>query len=129
MRTMCRPALLLTLALVMLAGCASSGGPSVSGFPLLGSRVVSVGDDVVIRLPTTAAGGSKWRVTSFDSVMLRRAHRPVLERGSNGRPEWVVRFVARTPGETEIVFTRQALSADGRGSIGERTRFTVRIRG
>ena len=47
---------------------------------------------------------------------------------SDGRPEWTIRFVARNPGNCEIVLTRRLLGPDGEGEIGERRRYRIRIR-
>jgi predicted secreted protein len=119
----------ISLLLVVISGCASSSTPSVSGFGLGNDRVVSRGDEVVILLPASSeTGRSKWRLTSFDSRMLTVTQTPRLEAtGSSGRPQWTVRFVARTPGETEVVLTRNAVGSDGVGTVGERMRFKITI--
>ena len=116
--------LVLALALALVFGCAaSSSEPTASGRGLGGIHRVSVGDELVLRFPASKQTGlAKWRLTSFDSLMLRVTQRPRLE----GK-HWVLRFAARTPGETDVVVTRTATGPDGSGSIGERRRFRVRI--
>ncbi len=117
--------LVLALALALVFGCAaSSSEPTASGRGLGGIHRVSVGDELVLRFPASKQTGlSKWRLSSFDSLMLRVTQRPRLE----GK-QWVLRFAARTPGETDVVVTRTATNPDGSGSIGEQRRFRVRIR-
>jgi hypothetical protein len=124
-----RPSVVIALALVLLAGCASSSStdPSVSGFAMGSTRNVSRGDEVVIRLPAAEGGATKWRVASFDSRMLGMTQRPRLDPGAEGRPgEWTVRFEARAIGETEVVLT--STGAGGTVAAGERRRFRIRIR-
>ena len=92
------------------------------------TRVVGLGDEIVIRFPGVAATGApRWRLTSFDSLMMSLSQRPRLEDDTRGGRRWTIRFTARTPGETEVVITRTAVDADGRGTIGERRRFRIRI--
>ncbi len=115
----------------MLAGCATTSGsvPSVAGARGGGSLTVSFGDELVIRIPGSAqSSAATWRVSSFDSLMLRQTQAARRGTGSDGRPEWTVRFVARTPGNCEIILTRTLLGPDGKGEIGERRRYRVRIR-
>ena len=121
----------LSLVLVAVAGCASTSRsePSVAGSTGSGTRTVSLGDEVVVRIPGSAQQGvASWRVSSFDSVMLRR--RQPLRRGTDrdGIPEWTVRFEARTPGNCFIVLTRTSLGPDGTGEVGETRRIQLRIR-
>ncbi len=114
-----------------LAGCATTSGslPTVAGSSGGSTRTVSVGDELVIRIPGSAQGGAAtWRVSSFDSLMLRRTQTARRGTGTDGRPEWTARFVARTPGNCEIVLTRTRPGPDGKGEIGERRRYRVRIR-
>jgi hypothetical protein len=120
------------LALALLGGCesstsTSSGKPSVSGRTVVpgGTRTVSRGEDVVIRIPAADSGKTKWRLTEFDSRMLRLTQRARLDRTNDGRLEWTFRFEARTVGTTEIVLQRTAASS---GDVGERRRITIRIR-
>jgi len=124
MPTRCCHVLVLILGLALACGCASSSSePTVSGRGIGGIHRVSVGDELVLRCPVSKQTGvAKWRLTSFDSMMLRVTQRPRLE-GS----QWILRFVARTPGNTDVVVTRTATGPDGSGSIGERRRFRVRI--
>ena len=114
----------------MLAGCATTSGsvPSVAGSTGSGTRTVSVGDELVIRIPGSAQGAATWRVSSFDSLMLQRTQTARRGTAGDGRPEWTARFVARTPGNCEIVLTRTLLGPDGGGEVGERRRYRVRIR-
>ena len=124
-------ALSLLLLGATLAGCATTSGsvPSVAGSRGGGTRTVSVGDELVIRIPGSARGGAAtWRVSSFDSLMLRQTQPARRGTARDGRPEWTVRFVARTPGNCEIILTRTLLGPDGKGEIGERRRYRVRIR-
>ncbi len=124
-------ALSLLLLGATLAGCATTSGsvPSVAGSRGGGTRTVSVGDELVIRIPGSAQGGAAtWRVSSFDSLMLRRTQIARRGTGRHADPEWTVRFVGRTPGNCEIVLTRTLLGRDGQGEIGERRRYRVRIR-
>ncbi len=117
--------LVVALALTLVFGCATSSStePTASGRGLGGIHRISVGDELVLRMPVSKqTGTAKWRLTSFDSMMLRVTQRPRLE-----GTQMVLRFVARTPGETDVVVTRTATSPDGSGSIGERRRFRVRI--
>jgi hypothetical protein len=120
----------LVLHGAILAGCATTSGsvPSVAGSTGSSTRTVSVGDELVIRIPGAAQGAATWRVSSFDSLMLQRTQTARRGTGSDGRPEWTVRFVARTPGNCEIVLTRTQLGADGDGEVGERRRYRIRIR-
>ena len=121
----------LLLLSAILAGCASTSRsvPSVAGSTGGGTRTVSLGDELVIRIPGSAQqGAAAWRVTSFDSLRLRRSQPPRRGTDSDGRPEWTVRFVARNPGNCEIVLTRRLLGPDGEGEIGERRRYRIRIR-
>ena len=114
----------MALALSLVFGCAASSStePTASGRGLGGIHRISVGDELVLHFPVSKTGAAKWRLTSFDSLMLRVTQRPRLE-----ARQWVLRFVARTPGETDVVVTRTATNPDGSGSIGERRRFRVRI--
>jgi hypothetical protein len=126
------PGLLLTLA-VILIGCeastSTSAGPSVSGSGMGNTRSVRVGDEVVLRMPASRqTGAAKWRIAEFDSRMLSLTQRPRLEPAGEGAAQWTTRFVARTPGETEVVFRRTAVSSDAPGEVGERRRFRIRIR-
>jgi hypothetical protein len=116
--------LVLILGLALACGCASSSSePTASGRGIGGIHRVSVGDELVLRFPVSKqTGAAKWRLTSFDSMMLRVTQRPRLE-GS----QVVIRFAARTPGETDVIVTRTATGPDGSGSVGERRRFRVRI--
>ncbi len=61
--------------------------------------------------------------------MLQRTQGFRLAAGSSGRLEWTIRFVARNPGQTDLVFRRQAVGPSGSGEIGERFRFRIRIMG
>ena len=133
MRLRSTPALVapLLLLIAMLAGCATTSGsvPLVAGSSGGGTRTVSLGDELVIRIPGSAqAVAPSWRVSSFDSLMLRRTQTSRRGTGSDGRPEWTARFVARTPGNCEITLTRTLLGPDGEGEIGERRRYPIRIR-
>ncbi len=116
--------LVLVLGLTVAGGCASSSSePTASGRGIGGIHRVSVGDELVLRFPVSKqTGTAKWRLTSFDSLMLRVTQRPRME-GS----QVVLRFAARTPGETDVIVTRTATGPDGSGSVGERRRFRVRI--
>ncbi len=118
------PALVPALVLTLVFGCAaSSSEPTASGRGLGGIHRVSVGDELVLRFPASKqTGAAKWRLNSFDSLMLTVTQRPRLEGN-----QWVLRFAARTPGNTDVVVTRTATGPDGAGSIGERRRFQVRI--
>lgn len=120
----------MTIVLVVAGGCASSrSGPVIVGSIGVGTHTVSVGDEVVIRIPgDPGTGAAPWRVSSYDSVMLRLAQAARPATGSDGRTQWTVRFVARTPGNSDIVLTRVAVGTDGTGEIGERRRFKIRIR-
>ena len=121
-RTCC---LALALAVTLACGCASSSSePSVSGRGLGGIHRVSVGDELVLRFPASKqTGAAKWRLSSFDSLMLTVTQRPRRE-----GDQWIMRFAARTPGDTDVVVTRTATGPDGSGSVGERRRFQIRIR-
>ena len=102
---------------------------SLAGGAGSGTRTVSRGNEVVIRFPGAArTGAATWRVSSFDSKMLRPTQRARRGTGSDGRPEWTARFVARNPGNCEIVLTRVAVGPDGEGEVGETRRFRIRIR-
>ena len=116
--------LVLILGLTLACGCASSSSePTASGRGIGGIHRLSVGDELVLRFPASKQTGlAKWRLTSFDSMMLRVTQRPRLE-GS----QWILRFVARTPGNTDVVVTRTTTGPDGSGSVGERRRFQIRI--
>jgi len=124
MPTRCCHVLVLILGLALACGCASSSSePTVSGRGIGGIHRVSVGDELVLRLPVSKqTGAAKWRLTSFDSMMLRVTQRPRLEGN-----QVILRFAARTPGETDVIVTRTATGPDGSGSVGERRRFRVRI--
>lgn len=117
-------AVVLVLAATIVCGCASSSSePTASGRGIGGIHRVKVGDELVLRFPASQqTGTAKWRLTSFDSLMLTVTQRPQLE----GK-QWVMRFAARTPGDTDVVVTRTATGTDGSGSVGERRRFQVRI--
>jgi hypothetical protein len=89
-------ALIVLIACFALSGCASKNDPQLSGFGLFNSRTVTQGEMVTLKIPTPE-GTPLWRIVSFDSVML--AQRGFYADGS----DMVVRYEARTPGETEIV--------------------------
>ncbi|MHC5025104.1 MAG: hypothetical protein ACYTGG_14570 [Planctomycetota bacterium] len=126
------PALVALILLLSAAACSPPrGDPTVSGGFVMGdTRTVSVGDEIVIRFPAQdRTGAAKWRLTSFDSALLRLTQRPQLTpTGQDGSPEWTVRFVARMGGITEVVLTRSLPGADGTGEVGERRRFRIRVR-
>ena len=115
----------MALAVTLACGCASSSSePSVSGRGLGGIHRVSVGDELVLRFPASKqTGAAKWRLSSFDSLMLTVTQWPRRE-----GDQWIMRFAARTPGDTDVVVTRTATGPDGSGSVGERRRFQIRIR-
>lgn len=119
------PACAALLALVLALGC--SGGPSASGgIAIAGTRFVSVGDEVTFRLPASEESGvTQWALDSFDSTMLRLGTRPRLETGGPS-PEWVVRFIARRPGTTQVSF-RRTTAGEGSAPAGERRAFRIRI--
>ncbi|MCP3902386.1 MAG: protease inhibitor I42 family protein [Planctomycetes bacterium] len=121
-------AIMILAVSISLTACSSSG-PTVSGFGFGNSRLVSVGDPVVIRLPaSTRTGQAEWRLTSFDSGRLQLVQRPTLEAaGSSSRRQWTVRFVARGFGDTTVEFSRVQLRDDGGGRLGETRRFTISV--
>lgn len=118
-------ALVVVLTSTIVCGCASSASePTASHRGIGGIHRVSVGDELVIRMPASKeTGAAKWRLASFDSLMLTVTQRPQLE-----GTQWVMRFAARTPGDTDVVVARTAPGSDGSGSVGERRRFQVSIR-
>lgn len=82
-------------------GCASSD-PQVSGVGLFDRRHVSVGETVTIKLPIDPAAGDGWRLTQFDSAILR----PQPGSGEIDGRRVTYEFVASMPGEANLVFTR-----------------------
>jgi hypothetical protein len=96
----------MTGVLTVVCGC-QSNQPSVSGFALGDTRIVSVGDLVELRAPIREDGSRAWRVTSYDSFYLTLTRRPTLVEVAPGRFEIVAVARARVPGETQIVMTEQ----------------------
>jgi len=114
------------LAFMFLTGCASSGAPVTGSRDR--TRTVSVGNEVIIRLPASTTS-PEWRLASFDSLKMTLTSRPrLVEAESNGEREWVARFIARVPGQVDIEFRRVAAGPNASGPIGERKRFRFRIR-
>lgn len=124
MRSITIGATLLT-AVLLLSGCA--GSPSVSGFPILNTRVVRVGEVVEIRIPTDAAGQRRWRVTAFDSSYLAAAGRSDV---AGAPPDGDVVFLARArrEGETTVQFTERLTAAEAAaGRAPGTSTITIRI--
>ncbi len=113
-------ALMLAIGLLLLIGCSS--GPRMSGLPLGGTRLFSVGDMIELRLPLTDSGGRKWRVTSYDSLYVSGVSTQVVA-GPDGSPELLVRARAKTPGTTKVVVEETPVA----GRAPRRETFTVRI--
>jgi hypothetical protein len=122
-------AIVILAASIVLIGCSSSKEPSVSGFGIGNSRLVTVGDPVVITLPASSQSGApEWRLKTFDSGRLQLVQRPRLEPvGSGNRRQWTVRFLARGLGDTIVEFERVRLRDDGGGRLGETRRFTISV--
>jgi Chagasin family peptidase inhibitor I42 len=87
--------------LVGIVGCAS-GDPGVSGVGLFNRRNVFVGDTVTISLPATDENGDAWRLTGFDSSVLR----PQVRSGEFDGSKQTFKFTAGVPGETDVTFQR-----------------------
>jgi len=117
----------LTVSIALVA--CSSGEPTVSGFGFGDSRLVSVGDPVIIRMPASSQTGQpEWRLKSFDSGRLQLVQRPTLEQiGNSNRRQWTIRFVARGLGDTVVELERIRRGNDGRGTIGATRRFTIGV--
>lgn len=97
-----------------LTGC---GGPQVSGFPILNSRTVRVGETVEVRLPATAE--RQWRMTRYDSVYLAPLGQPELAASTSGQTvTW--RFQARIAGETQLEM-REILARGATGTPKTKT--------
>jgi len=95
---------MLTLSFATLTGvgaCASSD-PGVSGVGFLNRRNVFVGDTVTISLPISNDEGDTWRLTKFDSSILR----PRIRSGKVSGSRQSFKFTASVPGEADIVFQR-----------------------
>jgi len=101
-------------------GCASSD-PSVSGIGLFQRRNVFVGDNVRISLPVNPEEGEGWRLTQFDSAILR----PQPGSGEVRGRSLTFIFTAAVPGEADLVFQR----VRNQRTVDERRRYRVIVRG
>jgi predicted secreted protein len=84
----------------------------VSGFGLFDTKRVQLGDVVEIRLPMEPSKGERWRLASYDSVMLRILERPTLVDEGSGRSYLLIRFEARVQGETEVLLRNTASATE-----------------
>jgi hypothetical protein len=94
--------ILLSLAMMTGLGACASGDPDVSGVGLFNRRNVFVGDTVTISLPVSNDEGDAWRLTKFDSAILR----PQIRSGEVAGARQSFKFTASVPGEADIVFQR-----------------------
>ena len=93
--------IIMLAAAVGKPGCASNA-PQVSGVGFFDRRNVFVGDTVTITLPIDPAAGDGWRLTRFDSSIIR----PQPGSGEIDGRRVTFRFTASTPGDAQVVFTR-----------------------
>jgi len=99
--------LLAAMTLSLLAGCQSSSVKVDGGLQLLGSRRVKVGEVFTISQPFDAKTGAEWRLTEYDSAFIAPQGSPRLEGGTGGSYTRVVPFIAKSPGDTQLVFQRR----------------------
>lgn len=111
--------ILIILLGVIATGCASNS-PRVSGIGFGDRRNVLVDDTVTITLPIDPANGDGWRLTQFDSSIIR----PQPGSGEIDGNRVTFRFTASTPGEAEVVFTRIRRNR----ATDEQRRFRVIVR-
>ncbi len=114
--------------LIALSGCSGTPGLWVGGSMGSGTRTVTRGDELIIRMRASATGAQTWRVSSFDSLMLRITQTARASTSPDGERIFTIRFTARTPGRCDVELRRIALGPKGEGEIGERRTFKVRIR-
>jgi hypothetical protein len=112
--------LLASLALAACVPACASSDPSVSGVGLFNRRNVFKGDTVTISLPADMESGDTWKITRFDSVVLRP--QPGSGEFRNGR--LVFRFTAAVPGTADLEFQR----IRGNRSVDERRTYRVIVR-
>jgi hypothetical protein len=125
------------LAITLLAfGCGlnfgcNSGGPTIEGGGgLIGPKRVRVGEQFDISQPFDPKSGAEWKLTSYDSVIVYPKDFPRVETGSDGTLHRKIRFIARAPGETDMIFARrrlQVVKPGERQPEPETTRVTVRV--
>jgi hypothetical protein len=123
-------AIAVGLLSMMLAGCKSGGVQIDGGKGLIGPRRVHVGETFDITQPFDVRTGAEWELIEFDSKIVQlTAFRPVDTSDVNSMVR-IMRFVAKAPGETDLVFAKRnrephqsALPPEPR----ERKTITVRV--
>lgn len=90
----------LILAAFLTISCASE--PGVSGLGFFNRRNVFVGDNVKISLPVDSKRATSWRLSQFDSAILR----PNVRSGTLENGSIHFDFTAATPGEADITFIK-----------------------
>ena len=99
--------LIAMTAIPGLAGCQSSSVKVDGGVNLLGSRRLKVGEEFTVSQPFDAQTGAEWRLSEYDSAFVAPSGQPRIEGGEGGSYTRVVPFIAKSPGETELVFLRR----------------------
>lgn len=77
------------------------------GVSLLGKRRVKVGEVFTISQPIDPQTGAEWRLNEYDSAFVAPSGQPHMEPGQNGSYTRIVPFIAKSPGETQLVFLRR----------------------
>lgn len=124
------PAVLLTFVVCLQAGC-KTGGPTIEGGGgLIGPKRVHVGEQFDVSQPFDPKTGAEWKLTSYDSLVVYPKDFPRVEPGPDGKMHRKIRFVAKTPGETDLIFSRRRFRVVKPGEKQpepETTRLTVRV--
>lgn len=120
----------LSLALALQVGCKNSG-PTIEGAGgLIGPKRVRVGEQFDVSQKFDPKTGAEWRLTSYDSAIVFPRDFPRLETGNDGSMHRKIRFIANTPGSTDLVFSRrkrQVLKPGDRPPEPEIKTITVRV--